>query len=29
MSKPMERKIALIGGGGVRAPLVIFHDVAR
>ena len=24
MSKPMERKIALIGGGGVRAPLVIF-----
>lgn len=24
MSKPMDRKIALIGGGGVRAPLVIF-----
>jgi 6-phospho-beta-glucosidase len=24
MSKPMRRKIALIGGGGVRTPLVVF-----
>ena len=24
MSKPMDRKIALIGGGGVRTPLLIF-----
>jgi 6-phospho-beta-glucosidase len=24
MSKPMDRKIALIGGGGVRTPLLVF-----
>ncbi|HEY6377531.1 MAG TPA: hypothetical protein VIX90_18565, partial [Edaphobacter sp.] len=24
MNKPMRRKIALIGGGGVRTPLVVF-----
>ena len=24
MSRPMDRKIAVIGGGGVRSPLLIF-----
>lgn len=31
MNKPTRRKIALIGGGGVRTPLVVFgiHEVAE